>query len=597
MTEENFKLTSNSGEEQLGVVLGNASIFSIPFFQRPYRWDNEKIKTFNEDLLSVVDQSTDAHFLGAIIIHGLYSDPGRPRIYEVIDGQQRLTTLYLYVAAIIKTLIECNEKEEAALLFRSYIVSGVTVPNLSNLTLHPCKEDQGDLNAVVRELLETRDFGTTLEGFKFQPLPETSEAKGRISVNFRAAKKFLRSQYEKGKAERISEITRSLLNRFSVVSIQVKDPTNGPKIFNSLNSKQQPMTIGDLVRNEVFSRKAAIDPTAAALIDLHEWQPFYERFKVGAKNHFDSYFFPFGLIHDSNLRKSEVHSFLSRKWRKLEPTQIIKQLLEYQDSFLDFIQGTNKCGHAPETALRFHRLYELGAPGSLLPFVMRISNALRDGELDQQKGREILDVLDSFLTRRALCGYEPTGLHAVFKRLWLDAQESEAGLCANGVSSALASHKTVAWPSDLEVRASILNRGIYKTSIDDYLILEYDRAQGGDHAENVPWIEHVLPTTYSEDWAAFSVHDHAKMKDLFANLIPLTSAMNAGLGNRAYEVKRPIYQGKSAFISARQFADTYEEWTPEKLRERGELLADWFVKRWSAVAPVNQDQTDSQVAP
>jgi hypothetical protein len=56
----------------------------------------------------------------------------------------------------------------------------------------------------------------------------------------------------------------------SVVQIDIKDPTSGPKIFDSLNSRQEPMTVGDLIRNEIFSRVADEDPDEIERIDQDE---------------------------------------------------------------------------------------------------------------------------------------------------------------------------------------------------------------------------------------------------------------------------------------------------------------------------------------
>ena len=75
----------------------------------------------------------------------------------------------------------------------------------------------------------------------------------------------------------------------SVVQIDISDPTNGPAIFDSLNSRQEPMTIGDLVRNEIFSRVANESSSKIEQIDQHKWQPFYQKFQQNKKNLFDSY--------------------------------------------------------------------------------------------------------------------------------------------------------------------------------------------------------------------------------------------------------------------------------------------------------------------
>ena len=89
------KLTTSSDETPIYDLFSGDLVFGIPYFQRPYKWKKDNIERFEEDLLSLVDIDDTSHFLGAIIIYGKQTAPSDPKYYEVIDGQQRLTTLFL----------------------------------------------------------------------------------------------------------------------------------------------------------------------------------------------------------------------------------------------------------------------------------------------------------------------------------------------------------------------------------------------------------------------------------------------------------------------------------------------------------------------
>jgi uncharacterized protein with ParB-like and HNH nuclease domain len=101
----------------------------------------------------LVDETSDFHFLGAIIIHGRRSNPSDPDVYEVIDGQQRITTIFLYLCAIVRTLCNENEYAEAAALFLKYFVIGRETNLPSNSKLQSCKDDRAQLNYVFHDLL------------------------------------------------------------------------------------------------------------------------------------------------------------------------------------------------------------------------------------------------------------------------------------------------------------------------------------------------------------------------------------------------------------------------------------------------------------
>lgn len=585
MSRVDLKLTNNTGETNVATLTGGDSIFVIPFFQRPYKWQPKKLTQLQQDILSLVDGSIEVHFLGAVIIHGLPSNPADPNAYELIDGQQRLTTLYLHTCAVIRILIDLGEPGEAAQLFRKYIVDANSSYAGSNLKLQCSKEDQGALNTIVRDIISARDFSAELGSFTLKPLAHDVMISSRILKNYEHAKRFCRQQAKDEGIERLRSIYACMLQRMSMVQIDVKDPTNGPRIFDSLNSSQEPMTIGDLVRNDVFAKKAAIDPEAATSLDRDHWQPFYERFKIGTKNHFDDYFFPFGLIQNSSLQKSEIYGSLKLRWKDWEPAAVIQELGEYQAPFLDLKDGDNKSGHSKVVHRAFRRFYLMGAPGSIYPFLMRLSRAITSLEISEVAAVEILDLLDSFLTRRAICGHEPTGLHAVFKGLW---KELQGDMTAAATAARIADHSTVAWPNDEEFRDKIQTRSIYGTSVNRYVLMEYDASFGGDDVSSLHmWVEHVLPQAHSSDWSQFSSQEHVRMKDLLANLIPLTAQMNNELQNSAYSNKSTHFGELSAFTSARKFAEMYPEWTPEVLETRGRVIAAWATERWPHEAPTH----------
>ncbi len=574
------KLTNNSEESDVSGLLSGDSIFSIPYFQRPYKWKKARLDQFESDLLDLVDDETLTHFLGAVIIHGRRSSPSDPTLYEVIDGQQRITTIYLYLSAGLKTLSDHGMIGEAVSLFQKYLAIGRSVKAESNFKLHSCKEDRNQLNKVMEDLQKNSAFAVELGSFKPEKLSPTGWDSGPLWKNYQAAKVFFKDQVNKYGTDRVSLIINALLERVSVVQIDVVDPTNGPKIFDSLNSRQEPMTVGDLVRNEIFSRVADLGPDKIDYVDTHTWQPFYERFKISdTTTLFEGYFFPYGLIQNSNLSKSQVYGYLRKEWEKhSDPAEIIVKLATYQDAFLDLMTGSNRQGLTKDVAAAVKRYNDFGFPASALPFLMQLTKAVADERIDQATGLEILNKIEAFLIRRALCGIEPTGLHAVFKRLWEDTKENRT---ANAVAAKIKERTTVTWPDDEFVARSIRSRALYGSTVAAFVIRQYDESLGGDVPVNPSQIEHVLPRNPDEAWdGVFDKDQRQKLTNVWANLIPLSSAMNGDLANSGYGVKRPIYESDAMFKSAREFAKTYSDWTPERLQDRSTLLVDWALLRW-----------------
>lgn len=94
--EEELKITHSSDESDIDAVFAGDCIFSIPYFQREYIWSKTQLKQLKTDLLDLVAENEDITFLGAIILYARPAPAGRSKNFEVVDGQQRLTTITLF---------------------------------------------------------------------------------------------------------------------------------------------------------------------------------------------------------------------------------------------------------------------------------------------------------------------------------------------------------------------------------------------------------------------------------------------------------------------------------------------------------------------
>ncbi len=573
------RLTTNSQETTLGDLLSiGTSLYLIPFFQREYRWAPDKVNNLLQDILNVVDGLTDKHFLGAVIVHGRRANPTDPKVFEVIDGQQRLTTAFLFLAALVKFLAANKEYDEASRITQNYLQIGRDYKN-SNLRIHSSRLDRSMISAVIEDMRSDEKLMSALKPYELNPLPSYGSNRGPVRNNYNRFKRFFNDELAQGGMDRVRQIYGVFLNNFTVVQIDVLDPTDGPKIFDSLNSKQEPMKISDLVRNEIFRKASDEIPEKIERLDEEVWQPFYASFENDGANHFEKFLFPYGLVFDPNLRKSDVFLNLRSQWNKVEdPSEIIKSMDKYKNPFLDTMFGRNESGFARDLATGFERLAKLGAPSSILPFTMNLGRAVLDGNLNDISAVAMLDVVESFLVRRAIAGYEPTGLHAVFKRLWSDL---DGDFSSVAVSAIISAHKTVTWPDLDEVSRAIETRPLYGSAITPYLLREYDLHHGGDAHESIETIEHVLPQSPDAEWKqSYGEKFIGSDTDALPNLVPCTGKMNSSLGNQAYAVKKNGFAKDSKFKSTREFSDDFAVWNWESFRQRSKRMSDWASQRW-----------------
>lgn len=582
----NVKLTENAGETTLASLFSSQNFLQVPFFQRYYEWDKRFVERFQRDLLGVVDpdRPESIHFLGAILTaYRPKPHSGHPNLVEIIDGQQRLTTLFIHLCATVHALIDADEVNEARDLFQQRVVNSLYGDEMSNILLHSGGDDRSAVNEMVESLLRHKKFEQHVPQFKLRPLTEYgggAESKSRVAQNFRLAKAFFKEQVELAGVERIREIREALLEKMTLVEIQVKSPVDGPKIYNSLNSAQKKMSTGDLVRNDVFSRIADSDVAELKRLDDEEWRPFYTAFDTNGKleKNFDGYFFPYGLIHNSQLTTATVYEYLVRKWGDQTPHEVIEDLSTYQPAYLALSAG-KPLDDAP-AALNgaISELVDARTPSSTFSFLMRLIAWAQEGADEEVKcAIEVMNLIEAFLVRRGLSGKEPTGLHAVFKDLWDDIEGTPS---TERIVAAIKDHSTVDRPNDAELRQAIAVRNAYKMKITPYVLREYDRSFGGDDVGLPSEIEHILPQSPSAGWDAFKKEDREELTNTLANLLPLTKKMNGDVSNAAFEKKRPAYAKDSGFKSVREFAADYETWTPADVALRSSVIQQWAVERW-----------------
>lgn len=382
-----LKLTESADERRFRTIFNKNAIYEIPLFQRPYRWKPAKVKQFQRDILMTLDTEDDLHFMGALIVHrtsGNFLDIDE---YEIIDGQQRLTTVFLHVAAAVLVLSGSEGGGPDAWRFTiNYLINNeFNSQQPATFKLHPSREDRGPLNDVMRRVIESPGVAAAAPpsiqlAYLTHGAPTPSP---RIERNFADAVKFFREQHREGGNQQVVDLVEIILTQMTVVVIEVVDPLSGPKIFDSLNSGQEPMTVGDLVRNDVFAR---VGDEGYSLEDVedHHWKPFFHDFGSPADGHFENFFFPYGLISSPNTKKGDVYQYLRRRWAEedLDAVQVINELKSYQPDYMMLRSGMRVNEHPTAVQDGFGRMLDLGSPSAIYPFAMRLSRAVRAEEFD-----------------------------------------------------------------------------------------------------------------------------------------------------------------------------------------------------------------------
>lgn len=572
-----LKVTDQPEEIAFDDIVAGDNIINIPLFQRAYKWTEKNLSQFWDDLDSIIDESSKSHFLGVLVLVPQSRRVGQPVLLDIVDGQQRLTTCYLTILAMVQAAAEKGDAEWALEVARGFLLTRRFNNYSTNTKLIPSAADRQQFQAIWSQIanlknLEGADWGGELPS----PPQPSGQPTGRMTTAFRSLLRRTRDVLKDEGMPGLERLFDIVVGKLSFVTINLRSPTAAPAIFERLNARGEKINISDLVRNEVFARVADSPAVAQSIFESH-WEPFIDKFR---RNNVDleKLLFPYGLTLDPQITKADLFQALRSHWGEGEdPRSIIRALDQNTPAF--FALESGDCSGLPRGTFSeaVRRLHDLGAPSSIYSFVFLLTKSVRSDETNEKLASDILGLIESFLVRRAICGIEPTGLHAVFKGLWLEATEN--GLSVDSVRKGIARRTTVPWPSNNEFREAIINTPIYGKRVAKFVIHQLEKSAVGESPSDDFEIEHILPRQPHPDWELVITEDVERIRDTWGNLIPLTVAMNPSIGNGVYGLKRPEYR-RAVFASPRQIAAEYEEWNVSTIQHRSKQISDWALERW-----------------
>jgi hypothetical protein len=345
-------------------------------------------------------------------------------------------------------------------------------------------------------------------------------------------------------------------------------------IFESLNAKGEPLTQADLIRNYFFMR---IHVNAQEKVHTEHWKPMQERLGPDLTEYIRHF-----LMRDGrNVKQSEIYYTLKEAVEEGPEDQIIGYLQEVT-TFSKYYARLLDPGEEKSTKIsgRMTRLNRFEAT-TAYPFLLNVYRDYETGELSEDDFASVLDVLETFLIRRFVCGVPTHGLNRIFTSLY--AQARKVGPLLEGVKHVL---KDKAFPRDKDFRERLVTCRLYGGGDrlpKAKLILErmessFRHKEGID--PSLLTIEHVMPQTPSDWWKQELGDDwevtHEQWLDTIGNLT--LTGYNPELSNSDFPAKKAIL--RKSHVELNRYFDPVETWDEQAIAKRGEELADRAVRVW-----------------
>ena len=547
-------------ETQLVKFLQGTKQFAIPIYQRTYSWTEKECDQLWDDIIRVARNETiPSHFIGSIVYieKGLYQVSDVPRLL-VIDGQQRLTTLSLLLAAFGKVLGKkgggteiTKDKIDSYFLFNSH-ESGE-----KRYKLVLTQNDKETLNEVLDERESPNLFSNIVNNFKF--------FEEKITKN----------------SEDLDMLYRGIL-KLVIVDVALDSNYDNPQlIFESLNSTGLELSQADLIRNYILMN---LEKETQERIYKEHWFQMEKSFGHSSGSAvFDRFMRDYLTIKTGtipNIRDVYRDFKAYKESEGIKVEELASDIHNHSKFFIKLafsMRGDSRLNRVMRdiNSLKVDVAY---------PFLLEMLVEHDRGKISADDLVKIFLTVESYVFRRAVCDIPTNSLSKTFANL---AREMGDRPHLESVRATLCLKKAYRrFPNDGEFREHFSVKNVYTLKIKKYLL---DKLENFDRKETVHTgnytIEHImpqnkiLPREWQDELGSKWVEVHEKYLHTIGNLT--LTGYNSELSDKPFLQKRDMQGGfAESPLWLNSSLATLEHWNEDEILRRAGTIADRAVKIW-----------------
>lgn len=579
------------------------SFYAVPDYQREYVWTSTQVEQLLDDIAGEMPsgqrQGAPAeYFIGSIVVC-----PGEKGVLDLIDGQQRMTTLFVVLCAIRDRLAALNDT--------------VDTPIKSQLSSQSMDDDGQSIHRYRLDLQYEDARGVLVSLVKGDAHNSESIATGsaeNILGAYRTASDFLTREF--GDDPRaVRTFYAYLVNRVKLIRIQTEGVAKALKIFETVNDRGVSLDSMDLLKNLLFVRARQSDFGRLKLV----WDELQaELRRAGEKPLRFLRYFIFSRFSVDQLREDAIYDWLKRNEEMIgfgaDPLGFARELVGAAKAYTRFLAGKGEDGEA-RPALQSMRI--LGGSAARQHLILLLAGRHLRLELFDRLAREIENLFFTYvITREPTRDFErdfarwATEVRAVQSAEELDAliekrfRPAKAGLAARYAEAfdRLSANDLQAYRLRyvLAKLTQAVELGAYGETEGTRWLQRYVDSRSFE-------VEHIFPTTPDAACIAEFGDDSGSHTQKLGNLTLVEQGINSSLGRKPFLQKRPVYQqsqllltraisekprvGVSTRINAAVSSfDSFDAWTPDAVAKRQMQLAKLAQAVWEV--PQSPGQRD-----
>lgn len=542
----------------------NKRVFKVPVYQRNYDWSNVQCEKLYQDIM-LAHERDHKHFTGTIVyIVGLNGS----NLSEVliIDGQQRMTTVYILLKALYDAAKGVSTRIEEEI---QEVMFNRNCEEKYKVKLKPIKSDNEQLLLLIKDKIDDMDRNSNIykNYIFFKTMIEET----------------LNNGYELG------DILDGIKKLEMVEIILDKSQGDEPqKIFESINSTGLDLSLADLIRNFL-------------LMDDENQDELYENYwseiekNVGYRNLGD---FVINFLNSQIPRavntKNAYQLFKKHcEQNKLSHEDVLKQLKKTSRYYGAFI-GENNCYSKEITGCL--RSFCMIKQTTVLPLIFRIFTDYEDGHIDDKTLCKVLNYLLTYYVRITACEINKNlakFMKSMYDRIidgsTYDDYYERFVVFLNDLKA------NDRMPTDKEFKAALINKPLYKKPICKFVLSVIENSTKEHIDVSNLTIEHILPQKENAAvWKKEVGEDYSKVYENYLHTLGnLTiTGHNSELGTKSFNDKKDIIRENSKAVILNREVLSADAWNEKAILHRAEVLASLLIKQFN-YEDIHSDSIDN----
>lgn len=568
------QFTLNADDVDVSELFEGSSQFTVPDYQREYSWGDEQLGELWDDIMALT-RSRENHYLGSIIIIKKTGDEIKQQ--ELVDGQQRLTTISLFLA-VIRDYLESEGDHDFD-----------EVPRLVDNFLFTESNVTGDEHQKLRlNKYHNEAFAKVLDGFS-ESVSDSSPIKKAYNYYYEKIDGF--------RPKKVEEIRREMIQSISLVEIECGSEANAFRLFESVNNRGLDLSPVDLVKNRIFmyaNNTASVDEDHVKDLwnniistirpELSQEYRFFTHYSMSATEPETSDNVSKRLLYD--YFNDLIDHRLDEVGVSIEA--LLKDMAETSKLYVDILN----CEVSED--FRRGKIVELNNKLEAVQIKNdRIRTLLLRIIQDYDSADDVIEALSILEVLNIRTKVTGRGSNTSRDRFWsrtssrLSQEDNKNQYLRRLVRSRA--------PSNTVLIDKMQDREFKRNDFTKYILDQieqrhYMKSSGKTiSGRSTVDIEEIAPRKaftakkYSP-WKQYlncTQEEFDEYKNRIGNLTLLESSLNRAVGDDPYNYKKQHYLNETEFKMAMDIGKEYDEWNIEKIKDRSEKMAKITAEIWS----------------